>query len=145
MNAYWLIFSIPRDNLTKTQAETTGNIFGQCSRCICSCGVWQSQNVSAWQFMASQDASTCVAIYSLNHEECSVVAFMVQRAENSLLDLQGLRVDPHLPCPQRRTGLAGKCTLGSRLEGLVGKGHWQLGPDISTCFSVSFRDCIGTV
>lgn len=35
----------------------------------------------------------------------SVIAFMVQTAENSLLHLQGLRRDPHLPCPHRRQDL----------------------------------------
>lgn len=116
MNAYWLIFSIPRHNRTKTQAETTGNVFGQCSCSICAGGVCQSKYGSAWQLMASHWSTGCFHVCCYLFLEpwgMSVLASMVQTAENSLLHLQSLRVDPHLPCPHRRTGLGRRCTLGA--------------------------------
>lgn len=82
--------SFPRDNLTKTQAETTGNVFGQCSHCIFSCGVWQNHYGSAWQLMASDWSTGCFHVcYYLFFEQwgMSVIAFMVHTAENSLLYL----------------------------------------------------------
>lgn len=91
MDEYLLMnLSFPRENLAKTQAETTGDIFGHCSRCVCSCGVWQSQDGSAWQLKAlgwSTGWFHVLCFLFFERWGMSIVAFMVQTAENSLLHL----------------------------------------------------------
>lgn len=81
--------------------------------------------------------NVCISIHGPNSWKLSVASAESEGGSTSALSTQKDRTWSQM--------YSGSCQCPHRLEVLAGMGHWQLGPDIWTCFSVSFRDCIRTV